>query len=132
MSDVDHLTAVSLEVSSGRAKRRVSKPSIRRMVAAAEKAGKTVTGITTPDGVTLHFGKGESTSCCNPWLDDLKVTNELPEICAGVGRSRWSRALLSGGSSAHGPQRHGANGVTKNEFADPVGAERGWCPQISG
>ena len=63
MSDVHHLTAVSLEVSSGRAKRRVSKPSIRRMVAAAEKAGKTVTGITTPDGVTLHFGKGAIHRC---------------------------------------------------------------------
>jgi hypothetical protein len=94
MSDVHHLTAVSLEVSSGRerlarglrllledvdcprAKRRVRKPSIRRMIAAAEKTGKNVTSITTPDGVTLHFGKGESTEASNPWLDDLKVTKQ--------------------------------------------------------
>ena len=29
------------------------------MIAAAERSGKTVTSITTPDGITLHFGKGE-------------------------------------------------------------------------
>ena len=75
MSDVHHLTAVSLEVI-GRAKRRVRKPSIRRMVAAAEKAGKTLTGITMPDGTVLHFGKVEDTEASNPWLDDLKVTKQ--------------------------------------------------------
>jgi hypothetical protein len=57
-------------------KRKPRKPDIRRMVADAEKAGKTVTSVTTPDGVTLHFGKGESTEASNPWLDDLKVTKQ--------------------------------------------------------
>jgi hypothetical protein len=77
MSDVHHLTAMSLEVSSGRAKRRVRKLSIRRMVAAAEKAGKTVTGITMPDGTVLHFGEAQPSEAKNPWLADLdKVTKQ--------------------------------------------------------
>ena len=62
--------------SSTQPKRRQRKPSIRSMIAAAERAGKKVTSITTPDGVTLHFGKGESTEASNPWLDDLKVTKQ--------------------------------------------------------
>jgi hypothetical protein len=56
--------------------RRQRKPNIGRMIAAAERGGKNVTGITTPDGVTLHFGKGESTETSNPWLDDLKATKQ--------------------------------------------------------
>ena len=53
------------------------KPSIRRQIAAAERSGKTVTSITTPDGTTLHFGKGEPTEASNPWpLDDFKVTKQ--------------------------------------------------------
>jgi hypothetical protein len=56
--------------------RRQRKASIRKQIAAAERSGKTVTSITTPDGVTLHFGKGEPTEASNPWLDDLKVTKQ--------------------------------------------------------
>jgi hypothetical protein len=55
---------------------RQRKPSIRKTIAAAERGGKNVTSITTRDGVTLHFGKGESTEASNPWLDDLKVTKQ--------------------------------------------------------
>ena len=55
---------------------RQRKPNIGRMIAAAERGGKNVTGITTPDGVTLHFGKAESTETSNPWLDDLKATKQ--------------------------------------------------------
>ena len=59
------------------AARRQRKPSIRKTIAAAERSGKTVTSITTPDGVTLHFGKGEPTEASNPWpLDDFKVTKQ--------------------------------------------------------
>jgi hypothetical protein len=60
-------------------KRRVKrrrKPNIGRMIAAAERGGKNVTSIITPDGVTLHFGKVEDTEASNPWLDDLKVTKQ--------------------------------------------------------
>jgi len=46
------------------------KPSIRRMIAAAEKAGKTVTSMTMPDGTVLHFGEAP-TEASNPWLADL-------------------------------------------------------------
>ena len=55
------LTAVSQELASQpRALApRKRKPSIRRMVAAAEKAGKTVTSITMPDGTVLHFGEAQ-------------------------------------------------------------------------
>ena len=57
--------------------RRQRKPSIPKTIAAAERSGKTVTSITTPDGVTLHFGKNESTEASNPWpLDDFKVTKQ--------------------------------------------------------
>jgi hypothetical protein len=42
------------------------KPSIARQIAQAEKTGKTVTSVTTPDGTTIHFG--EST---NPDSDAL-------------------------------------------------------------
>jgi hypothetical protein len=56
--------------------RRQRKPSLRKMIAAAERGGKNVTSITTPDGVTLHFGKVEDSEASNPWLDDLKVTKQ--------------------------------------------------------
>jgi hypothetical protein len=58
--------------------RRARRPSIRKQIAAAERGGKTVTSITTPDGVTLRFGEGEAaTEANNPWpLDDFKVTKQ--------------------------------------------------------
>ena len=51
--------------------RRKRKPSIRRMVAAAEKTGKSVTSVTMPDGTVLHFGELAPTEASNPWLADL-------------------------------------------------------------
>jgi hypothetical protein len=38
-------------------RRRMRKPSIHKMIADAEKSGKTVTRFTTPDGATLTFGE---------------------------------------------------------------------------
>jgi hypothetical protein len=56
------------------------RPSIKRMIAAAERDGRKVTSITTPDGVTLNFdktNKTEDTEASNPWLADLeKVTKQ--------------------------------------------------------
>ena len=48
------------------------------MIAAAERAGKNVTSVTTPDGVTLRFGESEPTEVNNPWLAgiDDKVTKQ--------------------------------------------------------
>ena len=48
------------------------KPSLRTLIVQAEKAGKNVASITTPDGVTLRFGESEPTEPSNPWLADLK------------------------------------------------------------
>jgi len=56
--------------------RRQRKPSIPALVKRAEKAGKKVTSVTTPDGVTIHFDKAEDTEASNPWLDDLRVTKQ--------------------------------------------------------
>jgi hypothetical protein len=53
-------------------KRRERKPSISAMIRRAEKAGKTVTAVTTADGVTLTFGQ--------PSADDAKPNgNGTPE-----------------------------------------------------
>jgi hypothetical protein len=52
-------------------KNRQRRPSIGRMVAAAERSGKNVTSITTPDGVTLHFDKVENTEASNPWFSGI-------------------------------------------------------------
>jgi NAD(P)H-hydrate repair Nnr-like enzyme with NAD(P)H-hydrate epimerase domain len=56
---VDHLPkACDLVVGSGGKKPpRPRKPSIRAMIAQAEKSGKNVASITTPEGVTLTFGE---------------------------------------------------------------------------
>lgn len=51
-------------------KRRERKPSVATLIKRAEKAGKTVTAITT-DGVTLQFGEA-SPAKHNSW-DDLET-----------------------------------------------------------
>jgi hypothetical protein len=51
--------------------RKPRRPSIGRMIAQAEKAGKNVASITTPDGTTLTFGQAPS-EAANPWLADLE------------------------------------------------------------
>ena len=67
---------LSRAASGPKLPRRQRKPNIGRMIAAAERGGQNVTGITTPDGVTLHFWQGRSTETSNPWLDHLKVTKQ--------------------------------------------------------
>jgi hypothetical protein len=52
-----------------RKSRRQRKPSVGKLIAQAEKFGKPVTSITTPDGVTLHFGTAESAG--NEWDEVL-------------------------------------------------------------
>jgi hypothetical protein len=53
------------------------KVSIRRMVAAAEKTGKTVTSVTMPDGTVLHFG-GPAEVNDNALDNWLRKTNAHP------------------------------------------------------
>jgi hypothetical protein len=45
--------------------------SIARMIAQAEKSGRTVTSITTPDGTTIRFDEPTPSDATNPWLADL-------------------------------------------------------------
>ena len=56
---------------TGKPARRQRKPSIGKMIKQAEKAGKNVTSITMPDGVTLTFGQ-EPTEVGNPWLTAIE------------------------------------------------------------
>jgi hypothetical protein len=60
------------------APRRARKPSMRRMIAAAEKIGKTLTSITHPDGTVLHFGELAPMQASKPWplTDFTKVTKQ--------------------------------------------------------
>jgi hypothetical protein len=51
--------------------RKPRKPSIATLVARAERTGKRVTSITTPDGTTINFGEPVSAESNNPWLADL-------------------------------------------------------------
>jgi hypothetical protein len=58
-------------------KRRTRKPSITTLIKRAEKTGKAVTSITTPDGTTIHFGEPEASEANNPWLADIaKATKQ--------------------------------------------------------
>jgi hypothetical protein len=60
-----------MEERGGKKSRGPRKPSLRTLIVQAEKAGKNVASITTPDGVTLRFGECEPTEPSNPWLADL-------------------------------------------------------------
>ena len=70
-----HVTKPSVAPKVPEKRRR--RPSLKRLIAVAERSGKIVTSITTPDGVTLQFGKVEDAEGSNPWLADLdKVTKQ--------------------------------------------------------
>lgn len=56
--------------------KRKRKPSVSTLIARAEKKGKTVTSITTPDGTVLSFGEPQPTEASNPWLVDLRETKQ--------------------------------------------------------
>ena len=50
---------------------RPRKPQINKMIEQAEKTGKTVTSVTTPDGHTLRFGDTDDVSIAkNDWDTD--------------------------------------------------------------
>jgi hypothetical protein len=56
-----------------KAPRKPRKPSLAKLIAQAERSGRTVTSITMPDGTTIHFGEPSSTDdASNPWLVDLE------------------------------------------------------------
>jgi hypothetical protein len=79
MSKVHNLVAADLVLGADKPKRqRKAKPRIDAMIKQAERTGKQVTSITTPDGVTLTFGQPESntTNTKNPW-DTVYDTNKI-------------------------------------------------------
>ena len=53
---VHHLVAFGFDLGQQK-RRRQRTPRLDRAIAQAEKAGKRVSSITTPDGVTLTFGE---------------------------------------------------------------------------
>jgi len=74
------LTAAGMVLGLNTTKpRRQHKPRVPRlstMVKRAEKSGKKVTSVITPDGTTIRFDEPQPTEASNPWLDDLKVTKQ--------------------------------------------------------
>ncbi|HEX2351825.1 MAG TPA: hypothetical protein VHJ16_03520 [Xanthobacteraceae bacterium] len=57
--------------------RKSRRPGVRTMIRQAERAGKNVSKITTPDGTVLSFGEPQPTEANNPWLADLdEVTKQ--------------------------------------------------------
>jgi hypothetical protein len=59
------------------APKRTRKPSLAKLIAQAEKSGRTVTSITMPDGTTIHFGEPTPSDATNPWLADIaKATKQ--------------------------------------------------------
>jgi hypothetical protein len=54
----DHHDLIACDLVAGQQKKlRKRKQSLRAMIAQAEKAGKSVASISTPDGITLNFGQ---------------------------------------------------------------------------
>jgi hypothetical protein len=54
-------------------RRKPRKASLRTLIKRAEKAGKTVSSVTAPDGTTLRFGEtSPDTSIGNEWDEALK------------------------------------------------------------
>jgi hypothetical protein len=55
----------------GTARRRRRSTRVDTLIRQAEKAGKVVTSITTPDGVTLRFSESDRGSSNNSWDEVL-------------------------------------------------------------
>jgi hypothetical protein len=67
----EDLSARPWEVVTKRVRHeRVRKPSIATLIKRAERTGKTVTSITTPDGTMINFSHQDPDETNNPWLAD--------------------------------------------------------------
>jgi hypothetical protein len=73
-ADIEEMLADLDEKPAPAARRRQRKPSIHKMIADAEKSGKTVTRFTTPDGATLTFGEPGTAvpPSNNPWDAEIE------------------------------------------------------------
>jgi hypothetical protein len=65
------LASITKSASSSRPTRR-RKLRVDALIRQAEKAGKVVTSITTPDGVTLRFDEPEQNTANNSWDEVLR------------------------------------------------------------
>jgi hypothetical protein len=74
MSDIVHLHAHDFVLGQQEQPKRQRKPSLKRQIKAAEKAGKHVTSISTADGTTLHFGP-DGSAASNEWDEVCRVKN---------------------------------------------------------
>jgi hypothetical protein len=74
MSDIVNLHAHDFVLGPREPPKRQRKPSLKRQIKAAEKAGKHVTSITTVDGTTLHFGP-DGSAASNEWDEVCRVKN---------------------------------------------------------
>jgi hypothetical protein len=54
-----------------RPRSRKRRPSLKSLIKAAERSGKTVTSVARGD-VTLSFGEPPPSEATNPWLKDLQ------------------------------------------------------------
>jgi hypothetical protein len=62
--------AAMLSIRFGMARRK-RKASIATLVKRAEKSGRTVSSVVTPDGMTINFNDPEPSKTNNPWLADI-------------------------------------------------------------
>lgn len=74
---VHELRAVSFTLGQDECPTRQRKPRLDKAIAAAERAGKVVTSITTPDGTTLRFDEPAPTEAANPWLADIGTESHI-------------------------------------------------------
>jgi hypothetical protein len=56
------------QLSKRQSRAHARRPSMASLIKRAEKAGRRVTSITTPDGTTIRFADPEPSDATNPWL----------------------------------------------------------------
>lgn len=68
--DIEPDVSADKGVNVAPARRRWRKPRIDKLIAQAERAGKNVTSITTPEGITLNFGEliADQTCDLDKWM----------------------------------------------------------------
>jgi hypothetical protein len=77
-SKITRVTAQQAAAILDEGRRKPRAPSIRKLVEQAEKAGKNVTSITTPDGTKLDFGEADRATNFNPWDRVLPNASKIP------------------------------------------------------
>jgi hypothetical protein len=71
---------VSPRRETPRRQRKPRKPSVAALVKRAERTGKRVTSITTPDGTTIYFGNAEPSEANAPRDASVVVPDRIIEL----------------------------------------------------